>query len=270
MTEGMKIARLAAFSAILAALIGAIVTPLVTHYLGQPEKKTEALEAKSESKSTDTSQPLEKKQLLISGPTTTSIEENPEEKLGSIFIGMSRPYTEKLFGIPIVENFHDFNSSTEINYAFKNFYLQFIFSKSGNLQFYSLVSRSKDFTPCIPALDKCLGNTFSKLSEIPNINASFEHNYVYSYLTSKHYGYGEYLSLGNAGNFHNYYLGYNSLGADYSNTRPFVLNEDNKQEWNFFRSKNMPNAFGVGDIGAISDDNLHYEIGPEFYTFRHR
>ncbi|WP_449106281.1 ETEC_3214 domain-containing protein [Pseudomonas mohnii] len=274
MTEGMKIARFAALSAILAALIGAIVTPLVTHYLEQSEKKTEALKAKNpaepENKSVNASPPSEQKPILISAPTPTSMNEHPEGKLSSIFIGMSRPYVERLFGTPIVENLHDFNSSTEINYVFRKFYLQFIFSKSGSLQFYSLVSRSKDFKPCIPTIDKCLGNTFSDISKIQNTNASFEYNYVYSYLTSKHYGYGEFFYLGNAGNFQNYYLGFNSLGADYSNISPFVLDKNNKQEWDAFRSKHMPNAFGVGDIGAISDDNLYYEIGPEFYTFRHR
>ncbi|VVN12382.1 hypothetical protein PS634_03876 [Pseudomonas fluorescens] len=268
MTENMKIARLAAIAAILAAVIAPVVTPIATHvidsyYKEKPEDNGTKNNVHPEAQVTVNSVPKSLEKLELDPKIAL-----PDSKLGSIFIGMSKPYVETLFGTPIVELKHDFEKLTETNYVFDNFYLQFIFSKSGSLQFYSVVSRAKTFMPCIPTINKCLGNTFSNIAKVQNMNASLEHSYVYSYLTSKHYGYGEYLYLGNAGNYHNYYLGYNSLGVDYDDIRPFTLNEHNKLEWDEFRSHNMPNAFGVGNIGSISDKNLYYEIGPEFYTFR--
>lgn len=258
MSENMKIAWLTSGAGVLAAVIGSVTA----HYLGLWGKEV----AEQKPASTTVTQ------VVIDAPTpppaTLPIEDNPESKLDSIFIGMGKPYVEKLFGTPIVELKHELDSLTETNYKFEKFYLQFIFSKSGSVQFYSVVSRSESFKPCIPTINKCLGNTFAEIARSNEMDASFEHNYLYSYLTSKHYGYGEYLYLGNAGNYQNFYLGFNSLGAMYNDIHPFTLNERNRAEWDEFRNKYMPNSYGVGEIGAISDDQLYYEIGPEFYTFR--
>ncbi|WNO10583.1 ETEC_3214 domain-containing protein [Teredinibacter sp. KSP-S5-2] len=197
--------------------------------------------------------------------------EKPENSLGKIFIGMGRSYANSLFGVPVVEVSHEFDNTLELNYMFKKFYLQLIFSKSGSLTFYSVVSRDMNFTPCIPKLEKCIGeNTFSQMAEIEGFSGKYSHTYLYSYLTSKHYGYGEYLYLGNAGDYHNYYLGYNSLGADFSSIFPFTKFGKSDSEWELFRVKHKPNSFGVGDMSSIDDNNLHYEIGPEYYTFRNR
>jgi hypothetical protein len=202
--------------------------------------------------------------------SSTEIERS-ENSLAKIFIGMGRSYANSLFGAPVVELNHEFDDTIELNYRFERFYLQLVFNKSGSLNFYSVVSRNKDFTPCIPKLEKCIGeNTFSQMAEIEGLSGTLLHTYLYSYLTSKHYGYGEYLYLGNAGDFHNYYLGYNSLGADFSNIVPFTKFGKNDSEWKLFRAKHKPNSFGVGDMSSIDDDNLYYEIGPEYYTFRNR
>lgn len=198
-------------------------------------------------------------------------KKNPEDELNNIFIGMGRSYAESLFGVAVVEIKHDFNDKIELNYSFEKFYLQMLFDEKGALTFYSVVSRDDEFTPCIPRLNKCLGdNTFAQMAQIDGIARSYPHTHIYSYLTSKHYGYGEYLYLGNAGNFKNYYLGYNSLGVDYSRVYPFVKYGSSNEQWESFRAEHKPNAFGIGDIGSIDGDNLNYEIGPEFYTFRNR
>ncbi|WP_439894703.1 ETEC_3214 domain-containing protein [Pseudomonas syringae] len=141
MTENMKIARLAAIAAIFAALIAAVITPIVTHLVESYSKE------KPEAKTTKKVASLETQAKINSAPKPVEKAEPapkigpPDSELGSIFIGMSKPYVETLFGTPIVELEHDFDSSTETNYVFDKFYLQFIFSKSGSLQFYSVVSR---------------------------------------------------------------------------------------------------------------------------------
>jgi hypothetical protein len=202
---------------------------------------------------------------------TTQDIDNPENSLSQIFIGMGRSYADSLFGVSVVEVNHKFDKTIELNYTFQKFYLQLIFGEGGELRFYSVVSKDINFTPCIPKLGKCISEyTFYQMAEIDNLSGRHPHTYLYSYLTSKHYGYGEYLYLGNAGDYHNYYLGYNSLGVDYGDIYPFTKFGKSDSEWELFRAKHKPNSFGVGDMSSVNDDNLHYEIGPEYYTFRNR
>lgn len=261
MSDTVKAAWIGAGATVITALIAGVVSV----YLGvwAPKEKVAPLnviltKAKSDT-NTDNSSKDDAKIY-----TNTS-----EKNINKIFIGMGRSHAKSLFGIPLVEVNHDFNNTLEIDYSFDRFYLQLVFSKSGSLTFYSVVSKDKDFFPCIPKLGKCIGkHTFSQMTEIEGGSGRYSHTYLYSYLTSKHYGYGEYLYLGNVGNYHNYYLGYNSLGVNYSDIFPFTKYGKTNSEWELFRTTNKPNSFGVGDMSSVDDENLHYEIGPEYYTFR--
>ncbi len=184
-----------------------------------------------------------------------------KEKLEKIFIGAGRKYIESLFGIPIIDIKHARQNIIETNYSFDDFYLQFLYNSRGEVQFYSLTSKNKNFNPIIPGFNMSLGkHTFSEYGN--------GMTHIYSYLTARHYGYAEYLYLGSIGNYHNYYLGYNSTGVDYGDIYPFV-NYSNTNEWDKFRNKCIPNTFGIGEIGELSNnDLLDYEMGIEFYTAR--
>lgn len=185
---------------------------------------------------------------------------NKENNLQKIFIGSGRNFIESLFGIPIIEINHKELNVIEVNYSFENFYLQFLYNTRGEVQFYSVTSKNINFKPTIPFFNMKLGNhTFYEFDK--------ESTYLYSYLTSKHYGYAEYIYKGNIGNYHNYYLGYNSAGVDYGEIYPFT-NYENKNELEQFRKNCIPNTFGVGNIGNITDDKLYYEMGIEYYTSR--
>lgn len=259
MSDNVKAAWIGAGATIIAATIAGVVAL----YLGvsAPKDKEEAPKVSSK-----VSIEVENKPNFSEKNT-----DKPESRIDKIFIGMGRPYADSLFGVPLVEINHEFDKTIELNYMFEKFYLQLVFTKSGSLTFYSVVSRDNDFSPCIPKLEKCIGqNTFSQMAKIDGFSGMHPHTYLYSYLTSKHYGYGEYLYLGNAGDYHNYYLGYNSLGVDYSNIFPFTKFGKPDSEWESFREKYKPNSFGVGDMSSVNDDNLYYEIGPEYYTFRNR
>lgn len=263
MSDNVKAAWIGAGATVIAAGIAAIAAL----YLGllAPENTV-----KSPRVDSNTPEALAVKPQTDEKAISVDIEK-PESNLGKIFIGMGRSYADSLFGVPVVEVKHELDKTLELNYMYKKFFLQLIFSRGGSLTFYSVVSRDKDFTTCIPKLDKCIGgNTFSQMTEIEGFSGKHPHTYLYSYLTSKHYGYGEYFQLGNAGDYHNYYLGYNSLGVDYSNIFPFTKFGKSDHEWELFRAKNKPNSFGVGDMNAVDDNNLYYEIGPEYYTFRNR
>lgn len=190
----------------------------------------------------------------------SEITKNKENNLQKIFIGSGRKFIESLFGIPIIDINHKELNVTEVNYSFENFYLQFLYNARGEVQFYSVTSKNINFKPTIPLFDMKLGShTFYKFGKVST--------YLYSYLTSKHYGYAEYIYGGNSGNYHNYYFGYNSAGVDYGDIYPFT-NYENKDELEKFRRSCIPNTFGVGDIGNITDDKLYYEMGIEYYTSR--
>ena len=197
------------------------------------------------------------KENVISEETTTV---NKEKNLEKIFIGSGRKFIESLFGTPIIEIDHKELNVIEVNYSFENFYLQFLYNTRGEVQFYSVTSKNVNFKPTIPLFDIKLGNySFYEFGK--------DSTYLYSYLTSKHYGYAEYIYGGNSGNYHNYYFGYNSAGVDYGEIYPFT-NYENKNELEKFRKTCIPNTFGVGYIGNISDDKLYYEMGIEYYTSR--
>lgn len=186
-----------------------------------------------------------------------------EEKLSRIFIGASERYIESIFGVPLVENPIQSISSRETFYSFERFYLQFLYSEDGSLFFYSLTSKDVNFKPEIPNIGSLLGQSaFSEISEGAT--------HLYSYLSSKHYGYGEYVYLGNSGDYHNYYMAYNSAGVNYvdwSDTATYVDGYEG-QDIDTFRKIMKPNSFGVGDMRGVTNDNLIYEVGVEFYTFR--
>lgn len=259
MSDNVKAAWIGAGATVIAATIAGVVAL----YLGvsSPNDKEDAPKVSSKAAIAVENEPN------FSEKNT----DKPESRIDKIFIGMGRSYANILFGVPLVERNHEFDKTLELNYMFDKFYLQLVFTKSGSLTFYSVVARDKDFSPCIPKLEKCIGqNTFSQMAKIDGFSGMYPHTYLYSYLSSKHYGYGEYLYLGNAGDYHNYYLGYNSLGVDYNNIFPFTKFGKSNSEWESFREKYKPNSFGVGDMSSVNDDNLYYEIGPEYYTFRNR
>lgn len=266
MGENIKAAWIGAGATVVAALIAAAVALYLTlsesqNALGSAKDDGIAHPSIADSKSAIGSDSASE------GDSAQTAEEN----IDNIFIGMGKSYAKKLFGVPEVELKHEVDDSVEFNYVFEKFYLQLIFDESESLKFYSIVSRDKEFHPCIPKLNRCLGkNTFYEMSIVNGSSHKYSHTYVYSYLTSKHYGYGEYLYLGNAGNYQNYYLGFNSLGVDYGDTYPFTKYGKTDADWEDFRAKSKPNAFGIGDISQVKDDDLHYEIGPEYYTFRYR
>jgi hypothetical protein len=187
----------------------------------------------------------------------------PEENLRKIFIGANERFLESIFGVPVVTNPIQSINARETFYSFERFYLQFLYNKDGSLFFYSLTSKDVNFNPEIPTLGSLLGqSTFSEISESATP--------LYRYLSSKHYGYGEYVYLGNPGNYHNYYLAYNSAGVNYGDWSETVTYVDGyeDQDLNKFRTIMMPNSFGVGDMRGVTKDNLIYEVGVDFYTFR--
>jgi len=196
-------------------------------------------------------------------PKDSKAKITPYDRVGKIFIGANERYLESIFGVPVVTNQINSINSKEVFYSFKRFYLQFLYDKNGALFFYSLTSKDVNFNPVIPRLGVSLGE--STFSEISN-----DATHLYSYLTSKHYGYSEYVYLGNAGNYHNYYLAYNSSGVNYvnwPNVKTYVEGYESKSLGEF-RSSMIPNSFGVGDMKGVSNDSLLYEVGVEYYTFR--
>lgn len=187
----------------------------------------------------------------------------PEDNLRKIFIGANERFLESIFGIPVVTKKIKSIGAKETFYSFERFYLQFLYDEDGNLFFYSLTSKDVNFNPEIPVLGAFLGqSTFRQIAE--------DATHLYSYLTSKHYGYGEYVYLGNSGDYYNYYLAYNSAGVNYGDWHKIItyVNDYETGGIEKFRAEMKPNSYGIGDMKGVTNDNLLYEVGVEFYTFR--
>nr|WP_320165906.1 ETEC_3214 domain-containing protein [uncultured Methylophaga sp.] len=259
MSVTIKAAKISAVATILAAII-ASATVFIT------EEKTET--DRSIDNSNSTQNPVIQNSQNVSVTYSFESKENsiklkPENSLGKVFIGANERFIESIFGIPVVTNQISSINSKETFYSFERFYLQFLYDNEGTLFFYSLTSKDVNFNPEIPKLGALLGqSTFSEISQ--------EATHLYSYLSSKHYGYGEYVYLGNPGNYHNYYLAYNSAGVNYGNWNNVVTYVDGYegQDLGRFRSIMKPNSYGVGDMKGVTNDSLNYEVGVEFYTFR--
>jgi len=188
---------------------------------------------------------------------------NPEASLTKITTGMSRTFLEGLFGPARYDELNAELGANNLIFVFPRFFLQAVVSRDRNVIFYSVTTRSGNFRPSIPKLGgELLNSHFSDFGEAVH---------VYSNMTSKYYEYAERINIGNAGNYHNIYLGYCPAGAPpvWEKFTPMVLEDDGPVARNKFRAENTPNCFGVGEILGKEDEVINtFHMGIDYYVSR--
>ncbi len=187
---------------------------------------------------------LEKLRLAESGDTTDQSRTAgaSDAHWRSLTVGLSRQYVEAKLGIPPLQHEVRSGDFIEAAYSYPQYYMQVIYDHANQVAFYGVTSKDPSFHPELPAIGGALGEKL--FAEYPDGECR------YHYLTSKHYGYAESYYFGNPGNYHDYYLAYNSAGVNYG--RQFTPVDFGQTPVLGCRTANRarplvtPNTFGVG------------------------